>query len=161
MKKHKEIESRDKIMEEIYKDIKISYNELWSRFEFDIETTNLMTSTLDQAKTTIDNYLNAKTLVGKKVIGFRSQDGTKIISEITRLFFDEPERVHSGHIRIYFIDKNNADMPTIGPFMEYNEENEAIADQITSARLTIRCNYEKIKSLTSIAHSKRADKTTL
>lgn len=145
-------------MEEIYKDVKISYNELWSRFEFDIDTTNLMTSTLDQAKNTIDNYLNAKTLVGKKVTGFRSQDGIKIVSEITRLSFDEPGRVHSGPITIYFIDQNNADMPTIGPFIEYNKENEAIADQITSARLTIRDSYEKIKNLTRIVHSKRVDK---
>lgn len=145
-------------MEEIYNDIKISYNENWSRFEFDIDTTNLMTYTLDQAKKTIDNYLNAKTLVGKKVIGFGFQDGTKIVSEIARLSFDEPGRVHSGPVNIYFIDKNNADMPTTGPFMEYNKENEAIADQITSARLTVREGYEKIKNLTQIVHSKRVDK---
>lgn len=145
-------------MEEIYKDIKIKYIEFLSHFKFEIEGTTLMTSTLDYAKRTIDNYFVSRTLVGKKVIGFRVQDGTKIVSKIARLSFDDTRRIHSAPITINYIDNENIELPTRGPFIEYNKENEDIADQITLVRLAIRDNHKKIEKLYDVVNSKRIDK---
>ncbi len=148
-------------MEEIYKDVNISYEEFRSYFKFEIENTILMTSTLYYAKRTIDNYLMSKTLVGRKVIGFNVRDGKKIVSEIARLSFDDPIGVHSGDIAISYVDNENNKLPTTGPFMEYNKENEDIADQITYARMAIRDNYKKIEKLNHEVDMRRIDKIQL
>ncbi len=142
-------------MEEIYKGIKISYIEFRSYFEFEINNITLMTSTLDYAKKTIDNYFRSKMFIGKKVIGFRVDDGTKIIAEIAKLSFENPGRVHTSTITINYINNENIKLPTIGPFMEYNKENEDIADQITNERLMIINANKRIDKLHSIVNSRR------
>ena len=146
-------------MEEIYRGIKISYVELRSHFEFELCDTTLMTSTLDYAKKTIDKYFRSKELIGKKVIGFRVHDGMKIVAEIAKLSVDDLRIVHTSPVSIHYIDKEDIELSTMGPLIEYNEENEDIADKIASARLTIKDAYKRIDELNLLVNSRGIDKS--
>jgi hypothetical protein len=156
---NKNVISIRRYMEEIYKGIKISYVEVRSHFKFEICDTTLMISTLDYAKRTIDNYYRSKELIGKKVIGFRISDGMKIVAEIAKLSVDELRIVHTSPIGIHYIDKEDVELSTMGPLIEYNEENEEIANKITSARLTIKDTYKRIDELHLLVNSRRIDRS--
>jgi len=121
-------------MEETYKGYKITYDEFSQCFVFKIEDAiPLRVYTVGQARETIDNFLRDKALVRKKVIGFSSLDGSRIVATITNVVFDEPQRVHSSAITLWFYEGKER-LPTLGPFLEFNTKNRLLADKYIQAK---------------------------
>jgi len=134
-------------MEETYKGYKIAYDELGQCFVFYIEDDiPLRVYTVDQARKTIDNFLRDKALIGKKVIGFSSLDGSKIVATITKVVFDEPQRVHSSDITLWFYEGKKR-LPTLGPFLEFNTKNNLLADKFIQAKKDERKAREKAEQI--------------
>ncbi len=103
----------------IYKDIEIrivnefeSYgdkNFIHRTYGFKIDNTEIDFTTVEYAKKSIDNYISAKNLLGKK---YRD----RVISKIA---FDRPNALHSGETNIRFYDQNNEEIREI---FTYNGE---------------------------------------
>ena len=97
------------------------------QFGFTIQETLLRVYTVIQARKTIDNFLKAKALLGKKIIGFSSRDGSKIITTIKKIGFTNANRIQSQDIAIEYFDEGGI-IATNGPFLEFNDENNKLAD---------------------------------
>jgi len=140
-----------------YKGIKIEYNEFSQCFEFTVKDIVLQTYTFEQAKKSVDNYIYAKQLIGRKVIGFSGEDGKVINTTIKKVEFekDRSKFVHSSGIIVDFYDENNKKLPTLGPFFDYSSENFKIANEIERLKAEERETRRKHDDLWRTFNDKR------
>lgn len=120
-------------MEEIYNGFEIKWNEK-KYFEFKINDEKILVYTVEQARGTIDRFLKAMKLMNKKVIGFSSENGWKIVVTISRVGIHSERIVHSCTLMPKFFDEKGNMIPTAGPFFEVNNRNNRLVDRFVKIR---------------------------
>jgi len=121
-------------MKEIYKGYKIEYN--GTGFIFNLDGKDLGCYTVRQFRQSIDNFLNSKKLIGKKVIYWGAEHGNPTRDTIKRIEIDL-SNISSWGIPINSIDysinyygEDNKRFKSRGPFLLDTEDNWKIVARL-------------------------------
>jgi len=128
-------------MKETYKGHKIEYMEYNNDWKIELEGNTYCFYTVGQARKAIDDYEEARKMVGIEVIGWSSLNGKMIVTRISRINLKE-DKMRSGNFAFDFMDKNNERLHTLGPFIEATQDNILLANKYQ----TIRSKEEELRN---------------